>query len=362
VTGVLSRLIDHALDPGGTLQPRTLGRFEPARGRPDVIASEASPDAAGTAAAVTDVVPTADVPEGPPGVTPITRSAPLDRGSARRAAPVRAPTRHELIEGESAPVGIAVRRPAEAPPPSPTRSRGTPPPPESPALDREAGHVEGPLLRAPRNHEQRIAVRETTPTRRAADVLPGSVVEALHPAEPAGAALAAERPQVPRRAVSLPSIELAPRSLAAAELPPPTEGPAASASPAAMAAMVAPETLHAPVSLPSARRERVPPPGLSIPSPVEGVPSEPVAAPPRIAVAAVRHQPSGVAATGPILDDDRWGPAASTRAGPVVRVSIGRIEVRAVSAPVSPPRTAATRRSAGPSLEDYLRARNGSGR
>ena len=49
----------------------------------------------------------------------------------------------------------------------------------------------------------------------------------------------------------------------------------------------------------------------------------------------------------------------NARTAPVVRVSIGRIEVRAVTAPAAAPLPRATPRVAGPSLEEYLKERSG---
>ena len=46
-------------------------------------------------------------------------------------------------------------------------------------------------------------------------------------------------------------------------------------------------------------------------------------------------------------------------ARPIVHVSIGRIEVRAVTPPAEPPRREAVTPANAPSLKDYLRARNG---
>ncbi|WP_141328745.1 hypothetical protein [Myxococcus sp. AB025B] len=59
----------------------------------------------------------------------------------------------------------------------------------------------------------------------------------------------------------------------------------------------------------------------------------------------------------------RAAPPSVTQApeAPVINVTIGRIEVRAV-APAAPPRSVPARPSASPSLEDYLARRNGGGR
>ncbi|MBZ4400714.1 MULTISPECIES: hypothetical protein [unclassified Myxococcus] len=61
--------------------------------------------------------------------------------------------------------------------------------------------------------------------------------------------------------------------------------------------------------------------------------------------------------------EPRAAPPSMTQApeAPVINVTIGRIEVRAV-APAAPPRGVPARPSASPSLEDYLARRNGGGR
>ncbi|WP_143097370.1 hypothetical protein [Myxococcus fulvus] len=61
--------------------------------------------------------------------------------------------------------------------------------------------------------------------------------------------------------------------------------------------------------------------------------------------------------------EPRAAPPAVTQTpeAPVINVTIGRIEVRAV-APAAPPRSVPARPSASPSLEDYLARRNGGGR
>ncbi|MCP3061293.1 hypothetical protein LXT21_21155 [Myxococcus sp. K38C18041901] len=61
--------------------------------------------------------------------------------------------------------------------------------------------------------------------------------------------------------------------------------------------------------------------------------------------------------------ESRATPLSVTHApeAPVINVTIGRIEVRAV-APATPPRSVPARPSASPSLEDYLARRNGGGR
>jgi hypothetical protein len=85
---------------------------------------------------------------------------------------------------------------------------------------------------------------------------------------------------------------------------------------------------------------------------------------PRILDAAVPlREPRSASRFEPLDDADAWpgaGVAHETR--PVVRVSIGRIEVRAVTAPAAPVRPAAPPRTGVPSLEEYLRARNGTTR
>jgi hypothetical protein len=60
---------------------------------------------------------------------------------------------------------------------------------------------------------------------------------------------------------------------------------------------------------------------------------------------------------------ETWpGPGVGGESRPIVRVSIGRIEVRAATTPAAPVRPAASPRTGAPSLEEYLRARNGTTR
>jgi hypothetical protein len=378
MNSVLSRLIDHALDPGGMLRPRTLGRYEPARHRPDAFASDASADRAAPVADVTHRTPMPEAPEGPPRVVPMIRSATPDRIADRLAAPVRPAALDASIERrqEPTPAGIVIEPADPIAPSRTTRSRGPSPPRrlEAPAAATEVAPRAGPAPAAGRSAE-RSAARAPTPSPRA-DVLPSALVNAPppRPARPAG--------PVGRRRVlpdppGRPSIERAARTLPAAEPSPPISGPAAPVGPNAVAAIAAatsgaaavsvPQTPHADVPPPAARSARVPPPRRRTPSVEEGPPSEPARdepdeIPSRIGVATVRHQLSSVTPTRAILDDEGWRPTESTRAGPIVRVSIGRIEVRAMTAPAPRPRSEATRRSTAPSLDDYLRARNGTGR
>src|SRR5262249_27833014 len=70
------------------------------------------------------------------------------------------------------------------------------------------------------------------------------------------------------------------------------------------------------------------------------------------------HEPSGTRAEGPppsrMDHDDHQGPEVA----PVVRVSIGRIDVRAVAPQAPPVRAAPARPSSRLSLNDYLRQHN----
>ena len=81
-------------------------------------------------------------------------------------------------------------------------------------------------------------------------------------------------------------------------------------------------------------------------------------------VARVRPRDPRPASALPVTD--RWTeprePAAGRGAGPVIRVSIGRIEVRAITSSSPPRRVRTPPPSAAPSLEDYLRSRNGTRR
>jgi hypothetical protein len=73
-------------------------------------------------------------------------------------------------------------------------------------------------------------------------------------------------------------------------------------------------------------------------------------------------RPRSPAVSAPAVDRLAARPLGLGSTLPVVHVSIGRIEVRAVQAPLAPERRAVTPPSAAPSLEEYLRARNGRAR
>jgi hypothetical protein len=86
--------------------------------------------------------------------------------------------------------------------------------------------------------------------------------------------------------------------------------------------------------------------------------------PSRTVVAVVRPLDPRPALALPVTD--RWTgphePPALRGGGPIIRVSIGRIEVRAITAPWPLARVRTAPPSAAPSLDDYLRARNRTGR
>ncbi|TQF08880.1 hypothetical protein FJV41_47570 [Myxococcus llanfairpwllgwyngyllgogerychwyrndrobwllllantysiliogogogochensis] len=75
--------------------------------------------------------------------------------------------------------------------------------------------------------------------------------------------------------------------------------------------------------------------------------------------------PSARSSTGTTRQESAESPASRNTsqapAEPVIQVTIGRIEVRAVT-PAAPARSAPTRPSPSPSLEEYLARRNGGGR
>jgi hypothetical protein len=86
------------------------------------------------------------------------------------------------------------------------------------------------------------------------------------------------------------------------------------------------------------------------------VPGAPLSVAPR----AIRPRPAGNSERGAQEEEDLRAPPAEPSA-PAVRVSIGRIEVRAITPPPTPPaqRTGAARPEPGLSLDDYLKQRNG---
>jgi hypothetical protein len=153
--------------------------------------------------------------------------------------------------------------------------------------------------------------------------------------------------------------------------PPPREGRHTAAPPLAATARII--AAAAPLASPVPRSAALPPARDDTPAPpMRGTPAEPPAASPRKhaqAELALRPPLPAMAARSPRLAPGALQAAqagAGRRAGPdapaqpVIQVTIGRLEVRAVqpsrTAPAARPRQSPT------SLDDYLAQRNGAGR
>jgi hypothetical protein len=352
VTGVLSRLIDHALDPGGALQPRTPGRFEPAGGRADVMPSAWVSSHPPLTHDATASGPMSDVSDRPPTVTRVARPAPSDR-SDRPPAPAPEAAPRDPIGVAEAEADIVVRGRSDATTTSPAGTRSLRPWPQrwvSPVPDVVAAPAAQTDQPGSRERDDRTGIPASSAIRRDVEALPGPALDEPARPEPARSAEHERRGDAPGPPASPVSLEpVLPASMTPERPAPVATGPVARE----------PRRTASPPATTSP--DRRPPPGHGVPSLMETGASELPEGRPRIAVAPIRRQIVPRGPTGAILDEDRWRPAPSTRAGPIVRVSIGRIEVRAVSAPAPPRRAAAAPRSAAPSLEEYLRARNGSG-
>jgi hypothetical protein len=316
MTGVISRIIDHALAPATGLQPRLRGRFEP--------------------------LPSPREPAGPM-------------------------TREELL-GSPVERSEAARLPMPVPdPPSSAAARATPRPPESAAA---AARGEPGEARARGRAAPTTADRPDGPAvARRAEVRTSD----RRTSSPATSVPLPEPPR-PRRSVPAPD---PPDIGVAAEHDAPPAVPAAAAIGRGelQGAIQAAEGTDSPAAGSTGRPAKGPAGSGrdrsgrdrsgAVPT-VAQPPSQRPPAPPRVIDADSRPAIVGtsrpVRALVPELEDSEgWRPIPAPRPAPIVRVSIGRIEVRAVTPamPTPTPRRPANPASLAPSLADYLRARSG---
>jgi hypothetical protein len=174
---------------------------------------------------------------------------------------------------------------------------------------------------------------------------------------------------MPTAAPSEPSASGSPQSASRAAVPPPSplsgDQPAA-APPAGQPTVEVPPLAAAPperaeviASRAAAASVDRPAVAESLPRPVEPtglLTSVSIANKGRSEESAARPVESAMAATPPPAEA---APPPPPTVPPTIRVSIGRIDVRAVQAPVSAPRRTVPTAPAAPSLEEYLRARGG---
>lgn len=317
MTGVLARLIDHALAPANALQPRTPARFEPMSAPREPIVASQGPEARN---------PVPDAADW--GLPRQRRSRPVGR-SAEEDATARSTER----PNPDLP-GPAGRRP----------ERGSP----ARASDDDGARVRADPMMAPQVADERQA--GPTPERGSPSGRSGTGDRA--PARPGlvtapTASPGRSQPRRPGRAADeRPSGDPEPRGQ-----PPERPAPAADAAAAARApAGTTPGAVPAGHALP-------PSPSRS----PAGRSSRGAEVSRRLVLEARVDgtAPNGQTRSGVATSDDRWLPVPSPAARPTVRVSIGRIEVRAVMPPPAPARRPAPEPSLAPALSDYLRARNG---
>ncbi len=311
MSDVLGRLVDRALGSSGGLRPRIPARFEPteAVAPSEVLAPRtAEPDG-----------PIRHSPEPSPAAGPaaagVTIAAPTPGDDTRPSAPLeRAGARENRVSpdpAQGAEAGDA--RPAARPrqldaAPRRPEAGGSPEPPGHRARARLADAPLDDVTAAPWRTDE-------------------------------------DSPRTPRVA----AIE---RVVAAASIdqPPAThdrsDAPALSTSSGAVRSADDPSDPASRVPEAPARRAE---PRSREPDDVAGTPS-------------VLVRPRAFDTAQPRFDAPDPGDAGRHRQPPIVRVSIGRIEVRAVHPPTPSERTPVASPTTAPSLEAYLRARNGSPR
>jgi hypothetical protein len=313
VSDVLGRLVDRALGAGEAIRPRVAARFEPA--------------AAATGPRVEGAIP----PAGPSDVA--------DQGLIRQPRRPPFPAAPEPGREAASPVVDVARKPERA------------------------TSIPGPSTARPRTADApvRAAARPVLHVTEAAGDGSGPRPPATDATVPAWSSAAAAPRSDPPPAGEPPAIAAAVGSRRHAAEVRATRGgrhrvAAAPDEPAAVPA-VRPHKAEAPAALSriaagSQAESREP---RDARTPVALRPVDLVAA--QVVVRTQLASQASADADGP--RDLTPGPGA---ARPIVRVSIGRIEVRAVPARRPAERRAPERPSAAPSLEEYLRARNGTGR
>ena len=310
---LLVSLVDRALGLADTPRPRALARFEPAPALAAVGRFDRPPNG---------------------GDGEASRAAPevTQLASILRPSSSRIPGTTGAATVDVAPSALGSPRPAGHDPddrlPRPRRPEPAPP--------GELGHLAGSI-------ESRATADDVggPAPRRSGPPIGSDDARAADPAGRGAAAMTRAAPSPPdtpavgdRRPTTRPA-DVRPRPAAELEAPPWIDSPA-----------------HPSIGPRPAGPLPIPPAGGSAIDPI------------RPARRAPAH-PAGVlrpAMPDRTADDDRlaWPDdrPPSRAAAPIIRVSIGRIDVRAVTPPAEPVRRAAPARTGTPSLEEYLRARN----
>lgn len=318
MTGVISRIIDHALAPATGLQPRLRGRFEPLPSPREAFETTTREELLGSPVERSEGAPV-PMPVPDPPSSPATSTTPRPPESAAPAA--RGEPGGARARGRAAPT---------------TADR-----PDMPAVARRVAEARTSDRRA---LSPGIPVPLPEPPR------PRRSVPAQDPAEIGVAAEHVARPAVPAAAAigrsglqaAIQAAESGTESPAAGSIGRAAKGPAGSGHDRSGRDRSGAEPT---VAQPSGQRPPAPPRAID--------------AGPRPAIVGTSRP---VRALVPELEDSEgWRPIPAPRPAPIVRVSIGRIEVRAVTpaTPTPTPRRPANPASLAPSLADYLRARSG---
>jgi hypothetical protein len=310
VSDLLGRLVERALGTPGGVHPRVTARFEP-------------PQGLGPTAAPTIPVPTAAA-SGDDDRLPTGRQSPVSPDASAAPRLDRVPSATSLAAPEVPPLRIRVM---------PPDSRPVPTAPVSPPGDSWRAQ---PVPRSPAAATEPVVSSATAAERAASRSEPGPPVapdvrRSPRDRDVAAAAAMGDRPSDEREARQVEPVELG--------RPTPVSD-------------VVPAARHDQVVAPAPRIPTPDPAQLQRPVGLRGLSSPVPAADPGVVV---RLRPS----MAPDLDHPAARPGGPGWLRPVVRVSIGRIDVRAVQPPVAAERRPAHAPTAAPSLEDYLRARNG---
>ncbi len=346
MSGYLSNLLARSLQPGAAIRPRRASWFEPTPGV-NVAAPwpEATTEALGVPSAGTLEVsgrargqptPSPDPVLEPPPALPISETAPAEVAPK----PVPLPSRPSRIEPART---VSVHAEPEAPRPEPGVEGAS----EAPPRPRDATERPGPAIPALPPDAPSAPLSPVEPNPPGAAVppgpirpKPGRVVEALEPPVVSPSPLPLDAPSAP-----LSAVEPDPPGAA---VPP---GPIRPKGESTVEAAERPSTPVRPLGPEGALPERPPLADIASPTPQSVTPRFP--RPP--AVDAPTIKPNVLAV--PRFQEATQAAPASSEEAPTIRVSIGRIEVRAITPP--PPRRKTVRQAPTMSLDDYLKQYRG---
>lgn len=345
MSGYLSNLLARSLQPGAAIRPRRASWFEPTPG-----VNVAAPWLATTTEAVG--VPSPGTLEGsgrargqpafspdpvlePPPALPISESAPAEVAPAEVAPkPVPFPSRPSLIEPART---VSVHAEPDRPEPGVEGAS------EAPLRPREATARPGPAIPA-------LPLDAISAPRSAIEPDPPGAAVVPGPIRPKpGRLVETPQPPVVSPSLLLPDAPSAPLSAVEPDLP----GAAVAPGPIRSKGTVeATERTSPPVRpLGPALPERPPLADIASPTPQSVTPRFPR----QPAVDAPTIKPNVLAV--PRFQEATQAAPASSEETPTIRVSIGRIEVRAVTP--TPPRRKTVRQAPTMSLDDYLKQYRG---